>query len=132
VGTESRPAGSRRRGRLMWLKLRLSDEERRAIEELARGAEQTKSEYIRRLVAVQTGPRQRRPPRPRTLPPEAREAVRRLAKLGCSLVQLARWEVQRRSPAEAERVLLALREMADDLEPLRRALLKSGAGSEEG
>ena len=129
--TDSGPVRSRREGRLRWLKLRLSAEELRAIEELARGAELTKSEYIRRMVAVQTGPRQRRPPRPRTLAPEAREAVRHLAQLGGVLVQLARWELRRESPAEAEQVLLALRELADDLEPLRRALLRNGAGPEE-
>lgn len=115
-----------RNPRKRWLKIRLSEDELRAIEERARGASMTKSEYLRRRLAeCKDDPRRRRPPRPRVLPREVREALLPLARLGNNLNQLARWENFRREPADAVRVLGALQELSEELTELRRAVLQA-------
>ena len=115
-----------RKPRKRWLKIRLSEDELRAIEERARGAGMTKSEYLRRRLAeCQDDPRRRRPPRPRVLPREVREALLPLARLGNNLNQLARWENARHEPADAVRVLAAVRLLSEELAEVRRAVLQA-------
>lgn len=97
-----------------------------AVFEYARGAGMTKSEYLRRRLAeCDADPRRRRPPRPRVLPREVREALLPLARLGNNLNQLARWENIRQEPAESFRVLSAIRELSDELAGVRRAVLQA-------
>ncbi len=123
-------AVSVRKPRRRWLKIRLSEDELRAIEERARGAGVTKSEYLRRrLGECESDPRRRRPPRPRVLPREVREALLPLARLGNNLNQIARWENTRQEPAESFRLLSAIRELSDELAKVRRAVLHAPVAS---
>lgn len=105
-------------------KVRLTREERRRLEGLAHAEGLTLSELARRRLGLGTpGGRVRQPPRVRRLPPEVREALLPLARLGINLSQLAHWENARRQPAEAMTVVGAVREVSEHLAALRRQLL---------
>jgi hypothetical protein len=89
----------------LWLKLRVSQEEKAAFEFAATEAGLSLSDFVRQRLL---GARLRRTA-------EEREIVRHLARIGANLNQLARWANTHKSHAEAIEVLLCLEQLRIDL-----------------
>jgi hypothetical protein len=91
--------------RSLWLKLRVTREEKTAFEFAATEADLSLSDFVRqRLLGVRLR---------RTA--EERETVRHLARIGANLNQLARWANTHKSQAEALEVILCLEQLRADL-----------------
>jgi hypothetical protein len=84
--------------RVLWLKLRVSREEKAAIAAKAEAQGQTVTDFLRQRVL---GYRLRQTPL-------EKERVRQLARIGVNLNQLAHWANVHKSRAEALDVLIAL------------------------
>lgn len=105
----------------VWIKLRVSDEERARWLLKAGEAGMTLSALIRQgLDATRVRPRRRVETDPALL--------RALARIGSNLNQIARWANQHKQAAEARTVLAGLIEIDRELSALRRSL---EAGKEE-
>jgi hypothetical protein len=84
--------------RILWLKLRVSREEKAAVVAKAEAQGQTVTDFLRQR-ALDYRLRQT---------PLEKERVRQLARIGVNLNQLARWANVHKSRAEALDVLIAL------------------------
>ena len=84
--------------RILWLKLRVSPEEKKAIAAKAEAQGQTVTDFLRQR-ALDYRLRQT---------PWEKERVRQLARIGVNLNQLARWANIHKSRTEALDVLIAL------------------------
>jgi hypothetical protein len=91
--------------RSIWLKLRVSSEEKAAFEFAAAENGLSLSDFIRQRLL---GARLRRTA-------EEHEVVYQLARIGANLNQLARWANTHKSHAEAIEVILCLEQLRDDL-----------------
>ena len=91
--------------RNLWLKLRVTPEEKAAFENAATEAGQSFSDFARQRLL---GARLRRTD-------GERETIRHLARIGANLNQLARWANTYKSQAEAIEVILCLDQLRDDL-----------------
>ena len=91
--------------RSLWLKLRVTPEEKTAFEFAAVEAGLSLSDFVRqRLLGAQLR---------RTA--EERETIRHLARIGANLNQLARWVNTHKNHAEALEVILCLEQLRTDL-----------------
>jgi len=89
----------------LWLKLRVTREEKTAFEFAAVEAGLSLSDFVRQRLI---GARLRRTA-------EERETIRHLARIGANLNQLARWANTHKSHAEALEVILCLEQLHADL-----------------
>jgi len=89
----------------LWLKLRVTPEEKTDFKKAATEAGLTLSDFIRQRLL---GARLRRTD-------GERESIRHLARIGANLNQLARWANTYKSQAEAIEVILCLGQLRDDL-----------------
>jgi len=91
--------------RSLWLKLRVTPEEKTAFEFAAAEAGLSLSDFVRQRLL---GARLRRTA-------EERETIRHLARIGANLNQLARWANTHKNHAEALEVILCLEQLRTDL-----------------
>ncbi len=104
----------------MWIKLRVSDEERSRWLLKAKDAGVTLSALIRQ--GLEGAPVRRPRRRVETDPALLRE----LARIGNNLNQIARWANRNKQGAEAQGILVALIEIDRELAALRQAVQSAG------
>ncbi len=93
----------------LWLKLRVTAQEKAAFEFTAAEAGMSLSDFVRQRLL---GGRLRRTA-------EERDTVRQLARIGANLNQLARWANTHKGHAEALEVILCLDQLRDELKTIR-------------
>ncbi|UQZ88836.1 plasmid mobilization relaxosome protein MobC [Deltaproteobacteria bacterium Smac51] len=95
--------------RHLWLKIRVTADERERIQATAQATGMSASDYIRqRTLTCRLRPRE-----------HEREIIRHLARIGANLNQLARWANTNKHQAESLAVLIALERIRRDLSNLR-------------
>jgi uncharacterized protein (DUF1778 family) len=97
--------------RSLWLKLRVTREEKAAVEFAAAESGVSLSDFVRQRLL---GARVRQTA-------EEREIIRQLARIGANMNQLARWANTHKGHAEAIEVILCLDRLRGDLKAIEGA-----------
>ena len=94
--------------RKQWIKMRVTADEKAAIQNKAASQQQTLTDFIRRRCLHY---------RLRHTPLE-KQSIRQLAAIGSNLNQIARWVNTHKSQADALRVLACLEDISQDIKTL--------------